>query len=267
MKKFILVFTLILSSCAGMAPAPVGPPPKVEDITKLVEGSDCAKYSWQQRGRAPEAYLKGVMIGYARALCNKEGEDIKVVAQAPQLGAQVPGDALSHYQVKAESGVESIRKTYSLLIGLGMRESSGKHCEGRDASATNTSADTAEAGLFQTSYNSRVKHSVLPKIYSKFKADKSKCFLSVFSSRVSCPKGSEKNWGSGEGVTFQELSKTCPMFALEYAAVMIRVNGGPTGHYGPLRNKAAGMLPACERLLVEVEKTVAAKKEICNTIL
>jgi hypothetical protein len=39
------------------------------------------------------------------------------------------------------------------MLGHGMRESSGRHCEGRDLSADNVQSDTAEAGLFQTSYN------------------------------------------------------------------------------------------------------------------
>ena len=33
-----------------------------------------------------------------------------------------------------------------------MRESSGKHCEGRDMSENNQTGETAEAGLFQVSF-------------------------------------------------------------------------------------------------------------------
>ena len=47
------------------------------------------------------------------------------------------------------AGVDTVRHLFVLLIGLGMRESSGKYCEGRDKSASNRSAETAEAGLFQ----------------------------------------------------------------------------------------------------------------------
>jgi hypothetical protein len=53
------------------------------------------------------------------------------------------------------SGIDTLRHLFVLMIGLGMRESSGRYCEGRDQSASNTSADTAEAGLFQTSWNAR----------------------------------------------------------------------------------------------------------------
>jgi len=38
-------------------------------------------------------------------------------------------------------------------MGLGMRESSGRYCEGRDRNANNVTSDTAEAGLFQMSWD------------------------------------------------------------------------------------------------------------------
>ena len=49
-----------------------------------------------------------------------------------------------------------------------MRESSGKYCEGRDKSADNTTAETAEAGLFQTSFNARRSSPLLPKLFAEF---------------------------------------------------------------------------------------------------
>src|SRR5262247_524138 len=72
-------------------------------------------------------------------------------------------DALSWYNSNFSSlgmdnsrdGRDTLRHLFVLMYGLGMRESSGKFCEGRDQSADNTSADTAEAGLFQTSYDAR----------------------------------------------------------------------------------------------------------------
>ena len=38
------------------------------------------------------------------------------------------------------SGTDTLRHLFVLMIGLGMRESSGRYCEGRDQSASNTSA-------------------------------------------------------------------------------------------------------------------------------
>jgi hypothetical protein len=64
-------------------------------------------------------------------------------------------DALSWYNsnfkgigLTNEGGPDTLRDLYLLALGLGMRESSGQYCEGRDTSATNTDSATAEAGLF-----------------------------------------------------------------------------------------------------------------------
>jgi hypothetical protein len=46
-------------------------------------------------------------------------------------------------------GVDTLRHLFALQLGLGMRESSGQYCCGRDMSADNVSAETCEAGLFQ----------------------------------------------------------------------------------------------------------------------
>jgi hypothetical protein len=45
-------------------------------------------------------------------------------------------------------GPETLRPLFALMLGHGMRESSGRYCEGRDRSAENVASDTAEAGLF-----------------------------------------------------------------------------------------------------------------------
>ena len=51
-----------------------------------------------------------------------------------------------------KDGIDTLRHTYALMIGLGMRESSGAFCTGRDTSQNFNQADSAEAGLFQTSF-------------------------------------------------------------------------------------------------------------------
>ena len=70
-------------------------------------------------------------------------------------------DALSWYRSNFaaiglnndEDGIDTMRHLFVLLMGLGMRESSGQFCCGRDQSASNTASDTCEAGLFQSSWN------------------------------------------------------------------------------------------------------------------
>ena len=54
---------------------------------------------------------------------------------------------------RIESRITLTSASNSRALGLGMRESSGQYCCGRDTSEDNTTADTAEAGLFQMSWN------------------------------------------------------------------------------------------------------------------
>jgi hypothetical protein len=54
-----------------------------------------------------------------------------------------------------------------------MRESSGNCFEGRDASAGNTSSETAEAGLFQQSHNSFKASPELGQLMTAYQANPS----------------------------------------------------------------------------------------------
>lgn len=51
--------------------------------------------------------------------------------------------------------------------------------------------------------------------------------------------------------------------AAEYAAVMLRVDGGSVGHYGPLRTKTAEIRPECDAMLQQVQALVASTPSIC----
>ena len=118
-------------------------------------------------------------------------------------------------------GVDTLRHLFVLLIGLGMRESSGKYCEGRDRSARNTTADTAEAGLFQTSFNAPTASPLLPMLFAQYSAHPSGS-LEIFREHVRCSAPDLENFGLGDGREFQRLSKQCPAFAAEFAAVALR---------------------------------------------
>lgn len=241
-------------------------------IEALATGSTCAKYLWKDRGKAPKGYPKGVALVFARAVCEPSRSDVVVVSQA-NTGKDLT-DALSWYKSvfdglgmpNEKAGIDTLRHAYTLLIGLGMRESSGQHCVGRDASASNTDANSAEAGAWQTSYDSKGFSPELPKLFSAYQADASGCFLDVFSQGVTCSAADWKNWGTGTGVTFQKLEKECPAFAAEYAAVMLRVSGGSKGHYGPLRTKAAEVRPECDEMLKGVQGLVIENPQVCNTL-
>lgn len=244
-----------------------------KDIQDLAAGSRCAVYSWKDQGQAPVGFIKGIALVYARSVCNKTRADVKIVSQVPTIDWSF--DALSFYGAKTEAGISSLRKTYTLLFGLGMRESSGKYCTGRDMRAGYSTADSAEAGLFQTSWGSRLEPrrklrvEALADLYAAYKSGKMNCLLDVFKEGIdSCATSDAKNWGnpSDDGFEWQRFTKACPAFAAEWAAVVTRVNGGNFGEFQPIRTKAAELVPECENLLLNIEKIVEAGPEVCNDL-
>jgi len=252
------------SKPAEPPPVAVTPPPssnvpaieaKVGDIISLAKASQCASYSWKQRSKAPAGYIPGLAIMYAKEICNPS----KYVSDE-SLGSSST-DALSYL---GQPG--GARSTFILLSGLGMRESSGKHCEGRDMSARNTSADSAEAGMYQTSFDSR---NVMPgklelvALFNKYRQGGQKCHLEVFSEGVTCSASNWANYGSSEGTKFQEITKSCPAFAVEYAAIMMRVR---RAHYGPINRKEVELKKECGDLFDQVESLVKAQPGICELI-
>jgi hypothetical protein len=231
---------------------PYDPAVAIKQIEAIAENSACAKYKWKDRGVAPRAYIKGMAVTYARSVCSPNP-----VTASTTLGLK-DKDALKNYGLEASN-----INAQTLLIGLGMRESSGKHCEGRDATASNTSADSAEAGMFQTSFDSRAANPELIRLYREFYSGARKCHLETFSQGVTCPSSDWRYWGTGEGVNFQRLAKECPAFAVEYAGVTIRTI---MRHYGPLRTMAAEFKSECKEMLANVEETVLANKHLCDDL-
>ncbi len=245
----------------------------IADIDAIATGSSCYRYSWKDRGQAPKGYMKGVAETFARAVCQSTRSDV-VLASKPKTTDDVH-DALSWYasnfaalgMSNDTAGVVTLRHVYTLLIGLGMRESSGEHCCGRDTSATNTSSSSAEAGAWQTSYDSHSYSSELDKRFSLYRTSAPKCFLEAFKDGVSCSVADWEIWGTGtDGRDFQKISKECPSFAAEYAAMMLRLSGGSVGHYGPLRRKDAELRPECDQMLQKVQTLVETNPGLCASL-
>jgi len=264
------LFFLVPLSGSSQAPS------VVDQIGTIAANSPCARVQWKMRGRAPAAYMCGTALVYARAVCHRDRADVQVVSKArlapgPQANKT---DALTWYDAQfrelgmsnTTDGVDTLRHAYTLLIGLAMRESSGKYCEGRDQSMNFTTADSAEAGIFQTSFKARLRHPTMSELYEKYKADQIGCLLDVFKQHVSCAAHNAENFGEGEGKNWQQLTKTCPAFATEYAAVLIRVHGGRTGEFGPLRNHAAEIQPSCDAMLKQVEELLRVNPEMCSAL-
>jgi hypothetical protein len=242
----------------------------VTEITNIAKSSSCATYNWKDRGRAPSAYIQGMAVIYAKSLCRYRNRENSANIMAQKNRNNTTYDAVTWYESTFDakkmeidvSGGETLKSVYTLLIGLGMRESSGKYCTGYDTSASNHTSTTSEAGLFQTSYSSIGANSELKNVMSNYSAGKSKCYLEVFSPGVSCK--SQSIIGSGSGADFQRLAKSCPAFAAEYAAITLRTL---RKHYGPLNRKEAEVRTQCNDMLNSVQDYVESNSsKICSSL-
>jgi uncharacterized protein (TIGR02594 family) len=237
----------------------------VDRIVRLADASDLARYAWKDRGVAPRGYIKGMAVVFATVYARWKQQDSAALVMAAANSGDSDIDALAWYEAQfASLGMRNgpsdaalgsvLRHLFVLLIGLGMRESSGRYCEGRDRSASNVSAETAEAGLFQQSWNSRFASPELPNLFTKYSANP-QGFLSIFSEAVPSDPSDLQNYGSGEGAAFQALCKSCPAFAVEVAAVGLRTN---RRHWGPINRQEAEIRPEADQLLQQVQEVVDA---------
>lgn len=242
----------------------------VDQIAALAASSPVASYKWKVRGPAPSGYIKGMAVVFARVYCKFTAGDAGVLEMAKADTERPNLDALSWYAPEfgalglsnKAASADTLRHLFVLLTGLGMRESSGKYCEGRDVTAPNTSADTAEAGLFQVSYDARSASPLLPPLF-KFYQDNPSGFVEIFRQCPTCTAANLKNWGTGDGVEFQRLTKACPAFAAEFAAVALR---NTRKHWGPINTKKAEVLRDCDTLLRGVQDLVDRTQDACAAL-
>jgi hypothetical protein len=233
-----------------------------ESVTQIAARSAIARFRWPGRGVAPIGYIKGMSVVYAQTYAKLKAEDRAATEMARANSGDPDHDVLAWYadefaaagMTNNAPGADTLRHLFVLLIGLGMRESSGKYCCGRDQSASNTGSDTAEAGLFQTSYDVRVATPILPEIFAAYRANPNG-FVEIFKEGVTCSADDLQNFGDGDGEEFQRLSKACPAFAAEFAAVALR---HARKHWGPIINKAVQINPDCDAMLRDVQATVDA---------
>lgn len=288
MKKLSLIATLILSvSCSTIQPiettpldpitvAPNEPPSNdqrsgeakvalqdlaaYKQIMDVTGNSSCAAYKWKDRGRAPKSYVQGVALSFARELCHPD----PIVAK--KVHGETSADALAYYAVEP-----SAISTYNFILGLGMRESSGGLDCGRDASAENTSAITAEAGAWQTSWNvtwsskyQRTRTEMVD-IFNQYKNGERSCLSGEYTKNVTCkPAQFNTHYGTGIGRDYQILAKTCPAFAAAFAAHSIRL---VRSHYGPINTKKVEYLSTCRTMLDEVQKIVTQNRNtLCEAL-
>ena len=134
----------------------------INDIVDRAAASDLARVNWSGRGRAPIGYIKGMAVTYGEVLRKLMAGDSAALAMVRVVDGQ--HDVFDHYEDKfraaglvtdGASDVDRLLALWVVLTGLGMRESSGGVDIGRDESASNVTAETAEAGAWQQSWGSR----------------------------------------------------------------------------------------------------------------
>ncbi len=259
-----------------MTTAPIGQVSQSHDaaaldqIVQIAAGSEIARYHWKGRGSAPAGYTKGMAVVYARVYCKLKARGSAAVLMAKAKSRDDARDALAWYDEKFSalgmrndiSGADTLRHLFVLLMGLGMRESSGRYCEGRDRAASNTTSETAEAGLFQTSFNARTGSPELLKLFTRYSASPAG-FLEIFQEGVRCKPSDLQTYGSGAGARFQKLSKASPAFAAEFAAVGLRT---VRTHWGPINRRVAEVRPECDAMLMQIQNLMDRSPELCAAV-
>ncbi len=231
-----------------------------QKLIDLAINSKCATTAHDVQGTPPKSFLRGIAFTYVHNLCNKQTGYYKLAAQP--LG-DPSKDALAYYGLNPKDESERFDMVYSLMVGSAARESSWRWCVGKDPGASNTSSETCEAGLYQTSWNSRSASPVLRALFDQYSEYAFPCFAEAFKGTTTCSASNLKNWGVGEGVKFQELSKSCPGFATEYHAVMVRI---ARKHYGPINRKKSEIKPACTDMFKSIRKAVEADPNLCYVL-
>ena len=239
-------------------------PTLTERIIATVGASDVPNLIWSDRGPAPSGYAKGMAVAFARVYAKwKIGNSAALVMAAANSGDDTR-DALSWHNSRfqptamdnTKAGADTLRHLFVLLFGLGMRESRGRYCEGRDRSARNISADSAEAGLFQMSWDAHTADAEILQLFGEYRASQDDGLLAIFREGVTAHQYDLESYGSGDGRAFQDLCKSKPLFAVECAAVGLRTI---RRHWGPINRHEAVIAPSVDRLFAMVQAIADGK--------
>lgn len=238
------------------------------DIIALVEASPLVTFNWPGRGVAPIGYLKGMGLTYARVYSKLLAGDPATQQMAEAVSANDAVDALRHYDAQFaevgmsndQDGADTLRHLFVLLTGLGMRESAGKYCEGRDMSANNVSPDTAEAGLFQMSLSIGVASTnparqPLVDLYNELGAVPYTGYRMVFEEGVNCSLGQVSGFGDSVGGRFRSFCVLYPALGAEIALLGLRSR---RQHWGPINQHTATLSPECDDLLTDIQQSIDA---------
>lgn len=236
---------------------------EVADICVIAARSKVRTVTWKDRGVMPIGYCNGVAVSWGCAYRKLNAGHVTFMEMAKANTKKDDTDALSWYNsifvdigmFNNMDGADTLRHLYVMLMGLGMRESSGKHCEGRDMTASNVSSDTCEAGAWQTSWNIKSCASAMMQgLFDEFALAPDAGYLEVYKQGVSCSQSNWSNYGTGAGAKFQDMSKKQPMFAAEVCALGLRKL---RKHWGPINRREVEIKKEADELLIQVQEMLA----------
>jgi hypothetical protein len=240
-------------------------PELIDAIVDAAKNSAIASYSWKDRGKAPIGYTCGVALCFALAQTWLAEGDAAASRMARADSNNPDKDALTWYKSKflalgmdnSQNGIDTLRHLFALMLGLGPRESSGRYCEGRDMSATNVQSDTAEAGMYQTSWNIRSCDPAIAPLLPMY-WDNPNGFLPTFQNGVTPDSNDLGNFGSGDGAKYQFLSKFAPAFHAMVTALGLR---SLRQHWGPINRNEVELKDEADDMLWQVQELVAGGVE------
>ena len=218
---------------------------EINAIIPIVTNSSIYRYHWKQRGIAPAGYMKGMGLAFAECLLSYRNKGFAEIEMAKANTNDDHRDAISWFNSNFRrlgmnndvAGENTLRHLFVLMLGLGMRESSGQHCDGRDLSAHNVSSDSAEAGMFQMSWDINGGASALfEQLYDEFHNNQEDDLLHYFSEGVHCSRSQWGIYGSGKGANFQTMCKSQPLFSVKVCGLGLRKI---RTHWGPINRKEA----------------------------
>lgn len=189
----------------------------------------------------PKGFSKGMALLFAEDYARLKSSHPTVVALSRAASVENPNDGLQCFRESflqigldvAAGGVPTLRALYVLLYELGIRETDGRFYLGLDTGPNKPNepidAETTEAGLFSSSWNASYGNSLARAIYDTYKPrgeGAGAAYVSVFREGLRVPSHRrEDDIGTGEGNTFQRLTKANPRFATEFAAAVTRQSG------------------------------------------
>ena len=121
-------------------------------------------------------------------------------------------------------------------------------------SASNVSSDTAEAGMYQTSWNIRSCTPLIPPLLQRYWANPNG-FLKTFQKDIGPDSNDLGGYGSGDGAKYQFLSKFAPAFHAFVTALGMRYL---RQHWGPINRSEVELRSEANAMLLEVQHYMSA---------